>query len=234
MNSEAIVSKINKLLSLATSSNPAEAEAASAKAMELLARYNLTLGEVEQAVSEYQRKNVGSLGRNDPAWHFVSRLLRQHFFVEVVRFTTEDPILAIVFKSLAIMGQKHNVAIAEYMAAYLLRAFNNCWNEARRAHSLSARQQTDFYQGMWIALDERLEATREKVQGDTGQNLPVPCETDPRLQELTRHEFPQIVSRGPRLGGSMTAASAGQQAGSNLSLHRAVSNHGGKSGKFLN
>jgi len=216
---QAITDKINKLLALATSDNQHEAQLAAAKAMEMLMKYNVSKGELERA--EFTRKDSTRPSMNDPAFGFVGQLLMKYFSVKVVRFQEEKPnVLGIKFQHFAFMGEEHNVEIAHYMGVYLMRSFNDCWEKDRKLHKLHKRVQTDYYQGMFDALNERLEETKVKVEKATGKDL-VP--TGKELSRFVLSQFPRLSNiRGRQGTGDAKARGAGQNAGIGVKLQRAV------------
>ena len=73
-----ILDKVHKLLALAQSPNEHEAQTAMAKAHELLLRHNLSLLDT-QTKWNYIHKQIGEIGRRDPAKSIISAILCKYF-----------------------------------------------------------------------------------------------------------------------------------------------------------
>ena len=84
-----IINKIQKLLSLANSHNENEAKAAMNMANTLLLKHNLSIQQIETHIDEqktqYQTKNVKE-GLSTLRLHqkLISDLLQNHFFVKII------------------------------------------------------------------------------------------------------------------------------------------------------
>lgn len=113
-----LVAKIEKLLSLAQSSNEHEAKAAAEKASELLVRHNLTLQQVvgrEPAFKIEERETGSHCFRTEDK--FVTALVTKFFFVRIVvgrkRVEVNGEIRAKTV--LSFIGEEVNAKVAAYV-----------------------------------------------------------------------------------------------------------------------
>ena len=164
----AVIEKVKKLLALAQgNANENEASAASAKAMELLAAYNLdmaTVGDARtgstQRVKE-QRKG-GLYGWQRSLWQAVCELnFCMYWSIRGTRAgqTYQHKVL----------GRKENVIGAEVMADYLQSAVERLaqeWAKDRGFASVFVREAIAYREGMAARLVERLQELRRQRLDD--------------------------------------------------------------------
>lgn len=224
---KAILLKVDKLLRLATSSNQAEAELAAEKAAEILMKYNLTQGQVEEAKREFVRENLVGKGVHNPPFEvqLVHRILTRFFAVSIVRagFGEASLLDETAGEHYAVLGEPHNVTIALYVRTFLLRSFVELW----QGYSGPKRDRDMFLSGLADGLTKKLEALQEKVKAEQqGTNALVPV-ADTALKRFVAQHFPKLYSgKGHRINGSSAAFNAGRAAGANISIRKSVG--GGK------
>src|SRR4051812_832746 len=115
---DSIISRINKLLALGErGGTEAEATAAMQKVHELLAKHNLSLDDVKDAPTEeedyIQDETTGAAKQpwQDVVWSGVARL----YFCKHLKRTGPDGTRHLL------IGKPSNIAVAKYVAAYLVR-----------------------------------------------------------------------------------------------------------------
>ncbi len=124
LESERIIAKVKKLLSLATSSNAHEAKLATLKANELMIKHNIELaGNNDHAEIETYVHEVLSFKRATPKYKAISDILSSFFVYPVMNYGKKTI-------SLEVTGSKTNVIIAEYIARYLDRYLEQLWQES--------------------------------------------------------------------------------------------------------
>ncbi|HVY60654.1 MAG TPA: DUF2786 domain-containing protein, partial [Planctomycetota bacterium] len=117
---EARLRKIRRLLALAESPNVHEAEAALAKANELLLKYNIDLAAAERQRSYCHRVVGNPTGRRSRYVLILAGLLADHFFVESVWIHSYDARTGREGHVLELSGTPENVDLAEYAYHELL------------------------------------------------------------------------------------------------------------------
>lgn len=117
-----IVEKIRKLLSLAESPHPEEAKAATLKAQELLAKYNVNVQEEED---EIHLLRVLQSKRSSAKLQAIASILRLFFIYPVFNHGKGTLYLEI-------LGDPLNIEVAEYVAHFLDRHFEVLWKETKK------------------------------------------------------------------------------------------------------
>ena len=122
MNHESLLDTIRRLLALAEKNpNEHEAQAAAAKAAELMRRHQIERSQVESAASDWVEEVVEEFRRVPLVVHVVSYLLDRHFFVE--SFYTHRRRAITGRSEIILFGKRENVAVAAYTYHVLLRIF---------------------------------------------------------------------------------------------------------------
>lgn len=138
-----ILRKVQKLMALAKSSNPHEAELAMVKSQQLLLKHNLDNSLFVEEGEKFYLKRVLKQGKMSAKMRAIAKIL-ETFFVNIV-FRRADNLVC-----LEILGNKVNVEIADYVAAVLDDEFENLWNQARKMSPLMKGQvaKNSFFQGI--------------------------------------------------------------------------------------
>jgi hypothetical protein len=214
LNSERVLEKVKKLLSLAQSANAHEAELATLKANSLLLRHNLDYVEKEETLY-LDRLLVRS--RKDDKLTAIYEILR-HFIVRPVISMGKGTVC------LEVTGTKTNVTLARYVAEFLDRELDWQWEEARKEHGLSGlRAKNSFYLGMARGFDEKMKGVKEEF-GPEDRNALVKVEQN--LDESVRMIYRRLgtVSSGRQT--DQEASEVGKQKGRNLSIRHGVEGTG--------
>lgn len=178
-----LLDKIKKLFALATSPNEAEAMAAASKARELMAKYNLSMGEL----TEHEMNDLSEIveefaecefEKRFPAWvgivsHGLSILYRVEHYVGWSRtgHTTRTGYYKATKKfKMYFVGAKEDAAAAAYVLAYILRSCNS-WakdyyqNRATDEEKAQYRRRQiykSYFVGLAYRVRERLEEEAAK------------------------------------------------------------------------
>lgn len=158
----AVIAKVEKLLALAgNNTNEAEAASATAKAMELLAAYNLDMAIVGKTAKGSQRKDTrlkgGLYGWQRSLWNAVAKLnFCSYWYIRgLSRGSTYEH---------RILGRTENVAATKVMADYLQQAVERYARDyaakAFPGQSIFIREMIAFREGMATKLYYRLELMR--------------------------------------------------------------------------
>lgn len=156
-----IVETVRKLLALAGNNpNENEAAAASAKAMELLAAYNLDMALVSKpaAGKRGKEKRKGGLYQwQRDLWRAVAKL---NFCLYETRKGTYR---GQTFEH-ELIGRKENVIGTELMATYLQDTVERLTRDEAKArgYNIFAREMIAYREGMATRLEQRLEALRQQ------------------------------------------------------------------------
>lgn len=122
---EKILSKVEKLLKLAKSANQHEASAATAKANELLMKYNLELFDkgVEDHEEEVFVKNIYEAKRSNVQMNALYEIIENFYVQPVVNRTSQKVYLEVI-------GSKVNVELADYLAKFFISEFQRLYKNS--------------------------------------------------------------------------------------------------------
>ncbi len=222
------IERARKLLALAGSPNRHEAEAAMAKAHEMVLKYNLDLLEA-RAPREYVSLFALEPRLRHPIEHYhLAGLLQDFYFVRCVwprAFVLEK---ARMGRALEISGTVQNVRLAGYVCDFVRRFIDREWAEYNRDRRLDRFRKSDFAIGIVKGFRSRLEKqveSRGSARGPRSASLVLL--RDPQLEEHIACRYPRLVSVRRRGGMSDPAVlRAGVRAGRRLVLHKGIETRG--------
>lgn len=169
-----IVDRIAKLLRLAKSSNPHEAAAALAKAMELAAEHRVALESIPLEEAETAKRtahrDTDPFARLSYDRKYACIILRRFFRVRVIHrgaIVMRDGLPA-ASRKISFVGQTADLEIALYVYAFLLAHFTYCWSH----HRGRLRSRPSFVRGMFEGIFSKLyEAEAAAGAARTGTEL---------------------------------------------------------------
>lgn len=220
-----ILGKIQKLLSLAQSSNRHEAELAMTRVQELLLKHNISLMETENN-RNYIKKQIGRVGKGNPIKSFIGTILGKFFFVEVLWALGYDQVINKSGRILEIYGTPENVEMAEYVHGYLHNISEALWNEHKRHKNIKGnKDRRSFIYGLLNGFHKKLEA---KTAISKSQCLI--WKGDPALKKFYRRRNPKIQRMSFQYSKtSRDAYNSGLARGKSLVIQKGINT--GSSGK---
>jgi len=228
-----ILVRVKKLLALAESPNRHEAEAAMAKAHELISRHNLDLLRTEK------KKEFISLLVGKPALrHFLedyalANLLQDFYFVRGIWVPCYVPEKEKMGRVLEISGTIPNIRIAGYVHDYVRRFIEMKWKEYNPAGSLNRYRLSDFAQGIMEGFRSKLESKEEDWKKDE-ETFALMKKEDPLLKGYLAYRYPHTAmmktgrgSQDPRVRRD------GKRIGKDLVISRGVMEGAGNRRRLL-
>lgn len=223
-----VLIRIKKLLSLAQSPNPHEAEAAMAKAHSLIDRYNVDL------IRENTERDFLSLLIGQPAlrhfreYYHLSGLLSDFYFVECIWVRVWVMEKGKEGSVLEISGTPHNIQVAEYVHTYIQRYIDGQWHAYRNGTRLGRRDKTTFAIGILDGFRQKL--TRERGRRSAASTAPAGTAsrelirlTDPQLKSYIRRRYPYLRTfRQQPLGMDDQVFSDGRKKGKKLVISKGL------------
>jgi hypothetical protein len=241
--------KVQKLLALAQSPYPEEAQSAASKASELIARYNLTLIEEDRERTFTSRFMCDPAKRNPRHISVVSNILQRFFFVEIVWVPAW-----VVSKQCAghvpeMSGQPHDIEFASYVFDFINRTILAQWAQACKQHGFSGRDFLQFALGVANGFYSKLEGDRRalsaRIQAErsfTGATARSKCAyvctdlvnvTDPRLSDYVKRRYGKTCSIGRPSWIRKSSYYVGKKVGQKMVLHRGIESASTASGLML-
>ena len=214
-----IIEKIQNLLALANSSNENEASIAANMANKLLTKYNLSLQQIEKREKKYGTASKSSgkrkLGSESA---FVTTILADFFFVRVIYSRKRDMFHKIADNVVTIIGEKHNVMIAEYVLEFLTRAFQEGFKEYRKKTGCPLSSRKSYYYGVFAGLHKKLKESRVTVQQETGLVLVEDADLDKHIED----NFNTTSQREKNTFSDKQAVMQGMEDGKNINIARGM------------
>jgi len=222
-----IVVRVHKLMALAESSNPNEAQAAMRKAHELISRHNVNLI-AQGADQDYHSIFLGTphLRHFREAYH-LAHLLQDYYFVQGMWIQAWVLEKGRMGRVLEISGTRKNVRIAEYIHAAISRYIDGAWADYRRGNSLNQYRKTDFAVGIIEGFKATLQQARTAGSRDNDTRLPVRVE-DHALTRYLAQRYPHVRSfsrKGP--GHDARVLADGKERGRKLIIAKGITRNDG-------
>jgi len=215
---ERALRKVQRLLALASSDNPHEAEAALNAAHRLMRAHNIAWHATADSQA-YGFRHLGPVKKRFSAHEkILGGILGQHFFVTAIWALAYDRESDRRGRVLEICGSPENLDIAEHVYHFLQGAGERAWRTHRtRRRIRSNAQRRTFLAGLMVGFHEKLEA-EATVCEETG----LVWLGDADLDRWVGRRHRRLVSgRGPRLR-TDDAWRHGRAEGRKLTLHRGV------------
>jgi predicted SprT family Zn-dependent metalloprotease len=214
-----ILERIRKLFALASSDNQHEAEAAMRMAHRLMLKHNIERPS-ERSSADYGFRHLGRYtGRVSEAESVLGGLLGEFFFVQpiwVSVFRVQDQKRVSV---LEVTGRTENLAMAEYVYDYLLRAAEALWLEHKKKHGIRGNaDRRTFMAGVMRGFADKLRHERT-VASEAG----LVWVGDPEDNRYFRRRHPRVQRASFGTSANSAAASHGRAAGRELVLSRPIS-----------
>lgn len=242
MAEEKILSRIQKLLALATSNNEAEAALAASKAQTLLVEYNISEEELNGYSNEKSEKvvEIRTKGKNNQN--------RSNWFITLAH-TLALPNLCKLLTSgsggLIWIGKPTNIEVAQYLFDTLSRdllriadmqfaiyKYTNEYNGEAWKTIHGKTWKNNFYFGAIQTIGERLRANLRQLEYDHSNLNALVVQNDVELKEYMRNHYPRLTSNRQNLNINRAAYEAGKATGRSISFGRGVG-AGGASGPKL-
>ncbi len=186
-----IMLRVKKLMALAESRNPHEAEAAMTKSRELIRKYNIDL------LKRNGNRNFKSVFVGRPAlrhfreeYHF-SHLLEDFYFVQGLWVPAYVLDKGKMGRVLEITGTVRNLKLAGYIYDFIKYFIDFSWRKYNQGKGLNRYRKTDFAVGVIEGFRAKL-TTRDDGRQGSGQKALVPIK-DPVLQGYMDYKYPHTT-----------------------------------------
>ena len=185
--------RVKKLLALAESKNRFEAEAAMAKAHELIARHNIELNRGDDR-RQFLSIFIGAPALRHPREdYYLANLLQDFYFVSgiwVPAYVIEKQKMGRV---LEISGTAQNLKIADYVHGFIIQFIDAQWQNYNHERKMNRYRKTDFAVGIIEGFRNKLQLNvrKKKTKKDFWALIQ---KTDPRLQKYFKFKYPHTAS----------------------------------------
>lgn len=210
-----VLRKIEKLMSLSTSSNPHEAEEALIKAQQLLLKHNVDskyigIDDEEKVVL----KRILKQKKENAKMRAIANILGT-FFVSTVYTRDKEHIY------LEILGKSMNVEIAEYVAGVLEYELENLWNKARYLGLKGMVAKNSFFLGIATGYCNKINGLKRTYSQEISKDIMVLEKQLIDVRDMVYTRLRSGSSHGAFCGAS---AALGELMGKQLKIDPAI-NH---------
>jgi len=198
------ITRIGKLLALATSANEHEAARAMEKASQLMARYNLRQIE-DDGHSAFTTLIINTRCQRLEGWQRkICAILLRFFYVKVVLSSLYDPMGDTHHKTIELFGRRENVIIAEYCHTFLAAKIASLWRQNRnRIGGKGLRARNSYYLGLLQGFYDKLKNRETSATTAPPANDQAPDKAATGLSLLIQTEEAAldrfVATRFPRL-----------------------------------
>ena len=218
LNSERVLERVKKLLQLAQSSNPHEAELATLKANELLLRHNLDHLQDEPQETIYLDRLLAR-PRRDAKLSAIYEILR-HFIVRPVISMGKDQCC------LEVSGTLTNVKLTRYGGEFLDRELDRLWELTKAEESLQGlRAKNSFFVGVARGFEEKMKQSKSSFSAQDQKSLMV---VEKKLEHDVRKIYRRLSSSSSGGATDERARQAGVSKGRTLTINKGVESSGRK------
>jgi hypothetical protein len=211
LKADALIEKVKKLLALASSDNPHEAELATIKANQLILKHHLSRSELDDE-KIYIKTLVESPKRN--ALMMALYEILSHFMVRPILNLGQGR------ASLEVAGNKDQIELADYIGAYLLQELPRLWAQAAQSSGLKGlRDKNSFYLGIARGFRQKLKQSRSQMDAQDNRSL---IQLEGQLEKKVDYYLGGFSKTSSSQRVSSLALESGRQAGEKLSIHQAV------------
>ena len=230
-----IVLKIKKLMALSESKNIHEAEAAMAKAHQLIAKYNIDLIK-NNAKRNYVSIFIGKPSLRKTKDHYaLSHLLLDFYFVKGIWTSAYVLDKNKMGRVLEISGTPKNVSIASYVHDFVRNYTNIKWGEYNKNKKLTLHRKVDFAIGIINGFSTKLKSQQSEYSTNASNDAySIIKVEDVQLADYYKYRHPNIRSfRGKNTNHDENVMKAGIKLGKEMVISQGISNNGNNSRPLL-
>jgi len=216
--SHPVLDRIRKLLSLAQSANPHEAQSAARTAQRLMLRHNIDQLGTERCDGYASRRLGRTTGRTTEAERLLGTILQDHFFVDVIWVHGYRPADGMHGRVMEVCGRRENVEIADYVFNFVTGTADRLWREHKRGNGIQGNADRRTYlAGVMAGFRDQLDQQKER-QVEHG----LVWLGDPDLDRYFERRHPLVSTQSFFEGVHDATREHGRRDGLSIVLHRGV------------
>jgi hypothetical protein len=218
-----IFSRVEKLLALAGSDNPHEAELALARAQELSVKYHLERLDPGAKDVRHVRTRLLLHRRNVARWQrFLGAMIRENFPVEIILLHSFDAVSGRPSMAVDILGRPEDVKVGEYCWRFVENHVARLWQRDRASLGrLSRSQRGGYFVGVVQGFSDKMKLQRQAASNagkETPEEAALVVLADHCLAEYVQWCYPRLRTTAPRGGVSSAGYVSGCAAGRELNF----------------
>ncbi len=227
------IERMNKLLSLASSTNEHEAALAMERAQEISARHHLERLEQPQAAECDYWFVPFKKSRVDAPTKIIFSILRAFYFVRPIFTSYFDVKEFQTYKAYDVAGRPEDLQMAEYVYEFLVRTLENLWRDHQAKRGVAGSAKRSYCMGVLAGFQAKLSEAQAKRTAEPSSKAIIALDKK-ELADFLRYRYPVLASgsgiSGARDGESYTA---GLSDGRNIVLSKPITTQNGNQGRLL-
>jgi hypothetical protein len=187
--------KIEKLLNLAESSNEHEAFLAMQTVRQIYRKYNIERF-TRDIHAKYTSITINLNVKRVPSHLFIiANILQSHFFVSNIFSKIYSVNKNCEYRCLVLMGEYHNVAMAEYVYEFLTQKIQTLWKEYQTKEKVSFKFKISYQRGLLTGFQAKLDAAKQSSSSDVERTeLALVQKYAVKLDAYVKTQFPKTTS----------------------------------------
>jgi len=237
---EKLLRRVEKLLSLAASSNEHEALLAMQRVQELYTRYNLDRLHDRRSSTMVSLTMPLRKKRIDRLDSMLCSILQEHFMVRIIYGRLFDARDLCEYRTADLLGTRENVLMAEYVYHFLWQKLRSLWEEYQTRTGTPGRARQDYMLGVLSGFRKKLEQGKAEVlktassHRTTGETTALVKLGQKELEAFVEQQFPRLKTR--RWSATYRDAdsyAAGVEEGHRIVLQRGIAGKNGNRGHLI-
>jgi len=221
---KSIFRKVEKLLNLSNSSNEHESYLAMAKVREIYQKYNIHRV-LNKSQNQYVSLTMNLRLKRIPSKVFsISGILQEHFFISPIFSKIYCIKTNQEFRSLVIMGERHNVLMAEYVYEFLIKKVESLWSAYQKNNKFTFKFKISYQKGVLEGFSKKLEEQKSHLfNSNTNQEKQITLSYHKKLASYVKTQFPKTSSVNQSGLIYKDHYDSGSEAGKKITLTRPIS-----------
>jgi hypothetical protein len=219
---DALLRRVEKLMSLAQSSNENEAALAMQKVHELFLKHNLERAK-SRITSRYVTLTINTKKKRvDRAQSIIAGIINEHYFVRVIYSSLFNAQTCESHKTIEVIGTQENVLMAEYVFHFLEHSIQSLWEHYKKNGNTGQGTKNSYQAGLLTGFSRKLRRAEKREEVTPTQAVLIKT-LDKSLDGHVRALFPKLTGRS-HSGRCADADSfhAGCSDGEKIVLHRGI------------
>ncbi len=250
LESQNLIRRIEKLLSLAQSNNENEAMAAMEKVFQIYEQYNIE--RIEDKINLKANLKIDSSNsiiclvinlkkkKIETYQNYIFDILKRFYFVKVIYSHTYDPFTFSYLKSVEIFGAKENVKMAEYVFYFLENKIQDLWLIYKKNNKVPTKFKRSYMVGVLSGFISKLDIIKKQSNINSSfkpNRSQLLIQSESEIDLFIKNIYPSLALKKVTHSGMYgDAFQSGQSEGKNIIINKGIENSNNSESKtfFLN
>ncbi len=213
LENERVLSKVKKLLNLASSTNEHEAELATVKANKLLLKHNLQFGELELDEENLYVKRVMKTKKRNSKISAIYDILKTFYVNPVLRYAKDGVYLEVC-------GTMLNIELSDYVTDFLDQKLDELWLKTKTEKKLKGlRAKNSFFTGLAKGYESKIYNSQSEFTEKEKKSLTIYRN---KMDTKVRKIYKSLSSSSCNSSIDQNAFNSGKKVGISLSINKGL------------